>query len=77
MISFKSISEIKNLISQNNNNIHEILESVIDELESTGKSLDALKFTDKDFAISQANHLILILKIQHIHLKQYLGYYDL
>ena len=56
MISFKSISEIKNLISKNNN-IHEILESVIDELESTGKTLDALKFTDKDFAISQANKI--------------------
>ena len=57
MISFKSISEIKNLISKNNNNIHVILESVIDELESTGKTLDALKFTDKDFAINQANKI--------------------
>ena len=57
MISFKSILEIKDIIFKNNNNIYKILESVIDQLETKGNSLQALKFVDKDFAISQANKI--------------------
>ena len=57
MISFKSISEIKDLIFKNNSDIYEILKSVIDSLETKGRSLRAIKFIDKDFAISQLNKI--------------------
>ena len=57
MISFKSILEIKDIIFKNNNNIYKILESVIDQLETKGNSLQALKFIDKEFAISQASKI--------------------
>ncbi len=57
MISFKSILEIKDLIFENKNNIFKILESTIEQLEEKGKALDALRFVDRDFAISQANKI--------------------
>ena len=57
MINFKSISEIKDLIFENKNNFFEILESTIEQLESKGKTLNALRFTDKDFAIFQGNKI--------------------
>ena len=57
MINFKSILEIKDLIFENKNNIFKILESTIEQLEEKGKALDALRFVDRNFAISQANKI--------------------
>ena len=49
MIDFKSISEIKGLVLNSPNFILEIVNDVVDKLNTIGKTLDAVKYTNSKF----------------------------
>ena len=58
MIDFKSISEIKSLVLSSPNSILEIVNDVVYKLNSIGKTLDAIKYTNSKFSLNQASKLI-------------------
>jgi len=58
MIDFKSISEIKGLVLNSPNFILEIVNDVVDKLNTIGKTLDAVKYTNSKFSLDQASKLI-------------------
>ena len=58
MIDFKSISEIKSLVLSSPNSILEIVNDVVYKLNSIGKTLDAIKYTNSKFSLDQASKLI-------------------
>ena len=57
MYLYKSIKEIRNFSRKYPYKITENIKQVISELNSTGKKLNALRFTDTEFSLSQAKNL--------------------
>ena len=57
MINFKSFLEIKDLIDTNKINAIELVNDVTNKLETVGRSLNAVRFVFKEFAIERAKKL--------------------
>ena len=58
MIDFKSFIEIKDLIDTNKINAIELVNDVTNKLETVGRSLNAVRFVFKEFAIERAKKLL-------------------
>ena len=58
MIDFKSFLEIKDLIDTNKINAIELVNDVTNKLETVGRSLNAVRFVFKEFAIERAKKLL-------------------
>ena len=58
MSLYQSVDHLRSLSRQNPSNIIENITNVIFNLNTLGKDLDAVTFTDKNFSISQANQII-------------------
>ena len=58
MIDFKSFLEIKDLIDANKINAIELVNDVTNKLETVGRSLNAVRFVFKEFAIERAKKLL-------------------
>ena len=58
MIDFRSFLEIKDLIDTNKINAIELVNDVTNKLETVGRSLNAVRFVFKEFAIERAKKII-------------------